>query len=48
MGKVLGFELEDIILLIIPVAKSSNNSASLSLYVMKIFDVTNPEKEYHE
>lgn len=47
MGKRLGFELEDIILLI-SVAKSSNNSASVSLYVLKIFNVTNHEKEYHE
>lgn len=34
--------------MLISVTKSSNNSASVSLYVLKTFDVTNHEKEYHE
>lgn len=47
MEKRLGFELEDVVLLI-AVAKPSHNAASVSLYVMKTFDITNHENEDHE
>lgn len=47
VGEWLGFELGDLILLI-PVVKSSHNSASVSLCVMKIFDITNCKEAYHE
>lgn len=44
--KNVGLKLEDIILLI-TVVKPSNSTASVSLYVMKLFYMSH-EKEYHE
>lgn len=44
--KNVGLKLEGIILLI-PVAKSSNSTVSVSLYVIKLFYISH-EKQYHE